>query len=183
MMETYYAAAIKYERPFKLEDLQKYTWKQTEGDQYINASAPCFSSESIEEFFYCEDRFRDAMQALGYPFEEYFAQWKLLLHDLAKDIWLEVIKEGDPEDNGAPYDEDEDGFIKAMEAYILQFCQRTGAKTLQQRVMANWGTEVAAHMTWFRTILKYTDRLPGDDLVQRFDCKLITFHLFPKAWK
>ena len=161
--ETYYAAAIKYERPFCPEDLQKYTWKQTDSDQYLNASAPCFSGESIEELFYCEDRLRDAMQALGKLFEVYFAQWKLLLHGLAKDIWLEVIREirdGDPEDNGAPYDEGEDGFIKAMEAYTLQFCPMTGAKTLQQRVMANYefkfkrGTEAAAHMTPFRTILK-----------------------------
>ena len=61
MTEAYYAAAIKYERPFKQKDLQKYTWKQTDGDEYINASAPCFSGESIEELSYCEDRFRDAM--------------------------------------------------------------------------------------------------------------------------
>ena len=74
MTEVYYAAAIKYERPFKPEDLQKYTWKQTEGDQYINASAPCFFGESIEEVFYYEDCFRDAMQVLDKPFEEYFAQ-------------------------------------------------------------------------------------------------------------
>ena len=82
---------------------------------------------------------------------------------------VEVIKEGDPEDNGAPYNEGEDVFIKAMEAYTLQFCPRTGAKTLQQRVMANCefkfkiGTEVAAYTTRYRTILKYTDQLPGKD--------------------
>ena len=80
------------------------------------------------------------------------------------------------EDNGVSYDEDEDGFIKAMEAYILQFCPRTGAKTLQQRAMSNYelkfkrGSEAAAHMTQFRAILKYTGRLPGNDLVQPFFC-------------
>ena len=100
---------------------------------------------------------------------------------------MEVIEDGDPEDNAAPYDEDEDGFIKAMEAYTLQFCLRTGAKTLQQKAMANYelkfkrGTEVTAHMTRFRTILKYTNRFPGNDSVQAFDSKLITFDSFPKA--
>ena len=74
MTETYYAAVIKYERPFSPEDLQKYTWKQTDGDEYTNASAPCFSGESIGELLYCEDRFRDAMQALGKPFEVYLAR-------------------------------------------------------------------------------------------------------------
>ena len=93
----------------------------------------------------------------------YFAQWKFLLHGLAKDIWLEVIEEGGQEDNGAPYNEGGDGSIKAMEVYIIQFCRRTRAKTLQQRAMANYefklkrGTEVAVHMTWFKTVLKYTD--------------------------
>ena len=87
------------------------------------------------------------------------------------------------------YDEGEDDFIKAMEAYILQFCPRTRAQTLQQRAMANYkfklkiGTEVAAHMTRFRTILKYADRLPGEDFVQDFASKLITSESFPKAWK
>ena len=49
-----------------------------------------------------------------------FEQWNLLLHGLAKDIWLEVLKEGDPEDDEQPFDtEDEDGFVKAMDQYIL----------------------------------------------------------------
>ena len=154
MTETYYAAAIKYERPFKPKNLTKYTPKQTSGAEYINASAPCFSDESIEKlFYYCEDHFRDAMQMLGKePATAYFGQWKMLLHGLAKDIWLEVLDNGDLEDNRAAYDEyAEDSFIKAMEQYILQFfprtgakpyilqfCPRTRAKTLQQRAMANY---------------------------------------------
>ena len=117
---------------------------------------------------YCEDRFRDVMQALVDTklFDVHFAKWKLLVHGLAKDTCLEVIEDGDPEDNRAPCDEGEDGFIKAMEAYILRFCQRIEAKTLQQRAMANYeikfkrGTEVAARVTRFRTILKYTNILP-----------------------
>ena len=138
MTEAYYAAATKYKIPFKPDDLQKYTWKQTNGDEYINASAPCFSGESIEELFYCEDHFRDEIQVLNKPFDVYFAPWKLLLHGLAKDIWLEVIKDGDPEDNGAPYDEGKDGFIKVIKAYIPQFCPKTAIKTLQQRAIANY---------------------------------------------
>ena len=46
----------------------------------------------------------------------------MLLHGLAKDIWLEVLDDGVPEDNGQPFnEEDEDGF-KAMDQYVLQFC-------------------------------------------------------------
>ena len=45
----------------------------------------------------------------------------MLLHGLAKDIWLEVLDNKDPEDNGAAYDEDEVDFIKAMGQYILHF--------------------------------------------------------------
>ena len=100
MMETFYTAAIEYERPFKTEHLTKYTWKQTNGDKYINVSAPCFSGESVEELFYCEDQFRDAIQTLGKPATAYFGQWKLLLYGLVKDIWLEVLLDSkDPEDN------------------------------------------------------------------------------------
>ena len=60
------------------------------------------------------------------------------------------------EDIGAAYDEDEDegGFIKVMEQYILQICPRTGAKILQQRAMVNYKLKfkretgvLAAHMT------------------------------------
>ena len=29
-------------------------------------------------------------------------------------IWMEVLDEGDPEDDGAAFNEDEDGFIKAV---------------------------------------------------------------------
>ena len=112
------------------------------------------------------------------------------LHGLAKDIWIELLKDGDPEDNEAVFDDDEDGFIKTMEQYyILQFFPSTDAKTLQQRAMANYkfkfkrGTEVAGHMIQFRTILKYADRLPGDNYVQDFDSKLTTFDSLPKAWK
>ena len=155
----------------KPESLIKYTWKQTSGDEYISASAPYFSHESIKELFYCKNYFRDAMQTLGNPTTVYFEQWKILLHGLAKDIWIEVLNGGVQDDNGAAFDNDEDGFIKAMEQYILQFCPRTGSKTLQQRAVAKYkfkfkrGTKVAAHMTQFHTILKYTDRLPGDDYV------------------
>ena len=86
----------------------------------------------------------------------------MFFHGLAKD-WLEVLDNGDPEENRAAYNEDEDGFIKEMEQYILQFSPRTGAKTLQQRAIADYefkfkrGTGVAGHMTCFCTILKYTD--------------------------
>ena len=45
------------------------------------------------------------------------------------------------------------------------------------------GTEVAAHMTQFHNFLKYTERLPGEDTVQNFESKMITFDSFPKAWK
>ena len=110
---SYNAVAINYEIPFNQEDLQKYA--QSNGYEYTNALAPCFSGESIEELFYCDDHFCDAMQALDKPFNVYFTQWKLLLHGLAKGIWLEVIGYGDPKDNEAPYDENEDGFIKVTE--------------------------------------------------------------------
>ena len=81
--ETLFAAAIKYVRSFNWDKLVKYVWKQTQGDEYINASAPCFSSESIEELFYCEDHFRDAMATMGKPNEVWFEQWTMLLHGLA----------------------------------------------------------------------------------------------------
>ena len=110
--EDYFAAAIKYVRPFKQGNLTKYVWKQTQGDEYINSVAPCFSGKSIEVLFYCENDFRDTMATMGKPPEVWFEQLKMLLHGLAKDIWLEVLNEGDPKDNGA-------GFIKEMEQYIL----------------------------------------------------------------
>ena len=104
------------------------------------------------------------MEKLEKTEEEWFVQWKMLLHGLAKDIWLEILEEGDPEDNGQPFeDEDEDGFIKAMEQYVLQFFPRPNTKTCQLWAIGNFdfkfkrGTEVSAHMSRFRQILKYTD--------------------------
>ena len=48
---------------------------------------------------------------------------------LQRIIWMEVLNDGDLVDNGAAFDEDDDGFfIKVMEQYILKFCPRTGAK-------------------------------------------------------
>ena len=51
---------------------------------------------------------------------------------------MEVLNEGDSEDDGAAFDEDKGGLIKAMEQHILQFCPRQGAKTLQQGAMVNY---------------------------------------------
>ena len=189
--ETHFAAAIKYVRPFDPEKLVKYVWKQSNNNKYVNASAPCFYGDSIEERFYCKDHFsRDAMATMGETEEVWFEQLIMLLHGLAKDIWLEVLDNGDPEDNGQPFDdEDEDGFIKAMEQYILQFCPQQNVKTCQLRSMGNFdfrfkrGTEVAAHMTRFRHILNYTGRLPDSDMLQPFNSKIIIFDSFPKAWK
>ena len=48
MTENYCTAAMKYERPFKPENLTNYAWKQTLGDEYINASSPSFSEELIK---------------------------------------------------------------------------------------------------------------------------------------
>ena len=78
MNKSYYAAAIKYERSFKPDELSKYKQKITVGTEYINASVSWFtSSESIEELFNCENRFLwDAMQnVVGKGFDEYFEQW------------------------------------------------------------------------------------------------------------
>ena len=84
--ETLFAATIKYMRPFDPEKLVKCVWQQSKDNEYVNASAPCFSGKSIEELFYCEDHFRDAMSTLGKTEEVWFEQWKMLLHGLAKDI-------------------------------------------------------------------------------------------------
>ena len=105
------------------------------------------------------------MEKLEKTEEEWCGQRKMLLHGLSKDIWLEVLDDGDPEDDGQPFDtEDEDGFIKAMDQSILQFCPRQNTKTsCQLWAMGNFdfkfkrGTEVAAHMSRFRQIFKYTD--------------------------
>ena len=43
------------------------------------------------------------------------------------------------------------------------------------------GTEVAAYMAQFHTLLKYTNRLLGNDYVQNFESKVIMFGSFPKA--
>ena len=130
------------------------------------------------------------MEKLEKTEEECFGQWKLLLHGLAKDIWLDVFEECDPKDNGQPFDEeDEDGFIKAMDQYILQFCPRQNDKTCELCTMGNFdfkfkkGTEISVHMSRLRQILKHTDRLPGSDTLQPFNSKLIIFDSFPKAWK
>ena len=119
-----FASGTKYVRPFDLEKLKTYVWKQrSKNNEYVNASAPCFTGTSVEELFYCEDHFRDAMEKLEETKKEWFVQWEYLLHDLAKDIWLEVLDDGNPKDDGQPFDEeDADGFIKAPDQYILQFC-------------------------------------------------------------
>ena len=44
------------------------------------------------------------------------------------------------------------------------------------------GIEVSTHISRFRQILKYTKRLPGVDTGQMFNCKMIIFDSFPKAW-
>ena len=52
------------------------------------------------------------MQTLGKPATTYFEQWKMLFRGLAQNIWMKVIDKGDPENDGAAFDEDEDGFIR-----------------------------------------------------------------------
>ena len=84
--ETLFASAIKYVRPFDMETLVTYVWKQSNNNEYVNASVPCFSGTSIEELFYCEDHFKDAMEKGEKTEEEWFGQCKMLLHGLAKDI-------------------------------------------------------------------------------------------------
>ena len=175
-------------RPGETEDIR--VEQRSNNNEYINASAPCFTSTSVEELFYCEDHFRDAIEKLEKTEEEWFIQWKNLLYGLAKDIWLEIIDDGDPEDNEQPFDEDDaDGFIKAMDQHDLQFCPRRNTKTCQLWAMNNFdfkfkrGTEVSTHISRFRQILKYAERLPGMDSVQLFDSKMITFDSFPKSWK
>ena len=54
----------------------------------------------------------------------------MLLYGLTKDIWVEGLDNDDPENNGAAFDEDEDGFIKVMDQYILHLYSRAGAKIL-----------------------------------------------------
>ena len=79
------------------------------------------------------------------------------------DIWIEVLDNGDPEDNGQPFDvEDENGFIKAMEQYtLLQFSPKKNTKTCQLKAMAGHhfklkrGADAAKHITRLRQILKY----------------------------
>jgi len=189
MNETF-SPAIKYERPFDPDKLKEYMWKQSQDNEFTNARAPCFTGTSVEELFYCEDHFRDAMAQLEKPEGVWFAQWRSLLHGLPRDIWMEVLRDGDPEDDGQPFDEeDEDGFFKAMEQYTLQYSPKKNSKTCQLKAMAGLefkfkrGVNVAEHITRLRQILKYTDRLPGRDAVQPFDSKMIIFETFPIAWK
>ena len=113
--------------------------------EYINgSSAPNFSGDSVKELFCyyyysCEDRFRDAMETLGKGFDEYyFEQWLIVLHGIAKDLWQEVLldKEDLPDNNGTAFDEDKDGFTKAMDqCALIQFYPRSGAKILQPRAI------------------------------------------------
>ena len=70
--ETLFAATIKYMRPFDPEKLVKCVWQQSKDNEYVNASAPCFSGKSIEELFYCEDPFRDAISPMGKTEEFWF---------------------------------------------------------------------------------------------------------------
>ena len=153
-MTEIFAAAIKYVRPFDPDKLKEYVWKQSQNNEYTKASAPCFSYTSVEELLFCEDHFRDAMAQLGKTEEVWFEQWKSLLHGLPKDIWIEVLEDGDPEDDGRPFDtEDEDGFFKAMEQYILQYSPKKNSKTCQLKTMAGHefkfkrGANVAEHIT------------------------------------
>ena len=90
-----------------------------------NARAPCLSGESIEELFYCEDRFIAAMYTLGKDPDQHFDEWEDIVADTSKDVWLEIINECDPEDDGADFSRDEDGFIKAMEQHLFWYCSDT----------------------------------------------------------
>ena len=145
----------------------------------------------MEELFYCEDMFQDAMHTLRKNAHEYFAQWLDTIHDTTKGIQLEVLDTGDPEDNGAPYNqEDKDGFIKAMEQYVLQFGSNTKAQLMQLRAMLNQdffkfnrGTTVAAHATRYQAICQYIGRLPGNKQLTQEKIKLLVYCLFPKARK
>ena len=128
------------------------------------------------------------MAQLGKTEGVWFEQWKSLLHGLAKYIWIEVLGDGDPEDDGQPFDP-EDGFIKSMERNILQFSPKKNAKTCQLKAMAchhlmfKRGADVAEHITWLRQILKYADQHPGRDTVQLFDSKMIISETSPTTWK
>ena len=75
MNETF-PPAIKYERPFDPDKLKEYMWKQSQDNEFTNARAPCFTGTSVEELFYCEDHFRDAMAQLEKPEGVWFAQWR-----------------------------------------------------------------------------------------------------------
>ena len=49
--ETLFAYTIKYARPFDPEKLMTYVWKKSNNNEYVNATAPCFTGTSIEELF------------------------------------------------------------------------------------------------------------------------------------
>ena len=42
---------------------------------------------------------------------QHFDEWEDTIVDTAKDVWLEIINQGEPEDNGADFPRDKDGFI------------------------------------------------------------------------
>ena len=68
--KTLIVSTIEYARPFNPEKLVTYVWKQSNNNEYVNASAPCFTGTSTEELFYCEDHYRDTMEKLEKTEEE-----------------------------------------------------------------------------------------------------------------
>jgi len=131
MTDAYYAAAIKYERPFEPKDLVKRSWKiqDAQGD-YITAMVPCFSGKSLEELFYCQDHFLDAMETLGKKDKEHLDEWKTTLHGTPKILWQEVMDEGNPETR-KKFPSTGAGFLRAFEHFILHYCPNQDAKNMQ----------------------------------------------------
>ena len=101
---TYYSASIPYERPFGLSDPEEKSSTMKINSKSKNDTAPCFKRGSLEEVFYCEERFKAVMQMLGKDPDQYLDEWEdTIVVDIAKDVWLEILDEGGPEDDGADF--------------------------------------------------------------------------------
>ena len=137
-----------------------------------------------------EKRFKAAMLTLRKDHNQYFNEWEDTIIDTAKDVWLEIINEGDPKDDGSDFLRDKEGLIKALKQYLFWYCPDTNSRLMQLRATMlgtdfkfTRGTNVATHAARYALICKYMKRLPGDEELTERKIKLLAYDSFPKTWE
>ena len=117
-MADLFPPVIKYKQDFSVSDLKSVQLERTEDGRKIRSQVFKFDGDGVEMLLFCKQRFLDAMETQEIDNEDWHDEFGQTLHGDPKDIWNEVIADGD---GGIPFAEDDEGFDLAFEFYVRRY--------------------------------------------------------------